>query len=74
MNIAALSLFLGASVALIVTPGPDTMYVLTRVVERGRRARVQAASGVSTGILVHTMVRCWDSPSSFARPPWRTPP
>lgn len=55
MNVAALSLFLGASVALIVTPGPDTMYVLTRGVERGRRAGVRAASGVSTGILVHTM-------------------
>ncbi|WP_227354329.1 LysE family translocator [Haladaptatus salinisoli] len=55
MDVAALSLFLGASAALIVTPGPDTMYVLTRGVERGRRAGIRAASGVSTGILVHTM-------------------
>ncbi|WP_458187898.1 LysE family translocator [Haladaptatus sp. NG-WS-4] len=55
MDVATLSLFLGASIALIVTPGPDTMYVLTRGVERGRRAGVLAASGVSTGILVHTM-------------------
>ncbi len=47
--------FLASSLALIVTPGPDTMYVLTRGMKRGSRAGVRAASGVSTGILVHTL-------------------
>ncbi|MDG5777566.1 LysE family translocator [Haloarculaceae archaeon H-GB2-1] len=50
----ALALFLGASVALVLTPGPDTMYVLTRGVADGRAAGLQSALGVSTGILVHT--------------------
>jgi threonine/homoserine/homoserine lactone efflux protein len=50
----ALALFLGASVALILTPGPDTMYVLTRGVADGRTAGLRSALGVSTGILVHT--------------------
>ncbi|WP_458209069.1 LysE family translocator [Haladaptatus sp. NG-SE-30] len=55
MNGSTLVFFLGASIALIVTPGPDTMYVLTRGVERGQCAGIRAASGVSTGILVHTL-------------------
>ncbi len=46
--------FLGASLALIAMPGPDTLCVLTRGIEHGRRAGFRAASGVSTGIIVHT--------------------
>jgi threonine/homoserine/homoserine lactone efflux protein len=47
--------FLLAAVALILTPGPDTVYVLERGLEGGRwRGGVAAAAGVSTGILVHT--------------------
>ena len=54
MTPPSMLLFLGASLALIATPGPDTMCVLTRGVEHGQRAGIRTASGVSTGILVHT--------------------
>ena len=54
MTLPSTLLFLGASLALIATPGPDTMCVLTRGVEHGRQAGIRTASGVSTGILVHT--------------------
>jgi threonine/homoserine/homoserine lactone efflux protein len=50
----SLLFFLGSSLALIAMPGPATFCVLTRGVEHGRRAGVRPASGVSTGILVHT--------------------
>jgi len=50
----ALALYLAAATALILTPGPDTLYVLSRGVAGGRRTGVLAASGVATGILVHT--------------------
>lgn len=47
--------FLVAAVALILTPGPDTFYVLDRGLGTERRqVGLAAAAGVSTGILVHT--------------------
>jgi threonine/homoserine/homoserine lactone efflux protein len=46
--------FLTAAVALILTPGPDTVFVLTQGVSAGKREGVASALGVSTGILVHT--------------------
>lgn len=51
-----LAVYLAASVALILTPGPDTVYVLARGAARGRAVGVAAAGGVATGILVHTML------------------
>ena len=51
---ATLPLFLVASIALILTPGPDTVYVLTQGVGGGPRTGVRSALGISTGVLVHT--------------------
>jgi threonine/homoserine/homoserine lactone efflux protein len=49
-----LAVFLVAAVALILTPGPDTLFVLTQgVADRGQGVR--AALGVATGVLVHTL-------------------
>jgi threonine/homoserine/homoserine lactone efflux protein len=49
-----LALFLTASLALIVAPGPDSLYVLARGIGQGRRAGAVSALGTSTGLLVHT--------------------
>ncbi len=49
-----LALFLTASLALIVSPGPDSLYVLARGIGQGRRAGAISALGTSTGLLVHT--------------------
>jgi threonine/homoserine/homoserine lactone efflux protein len=49
-----LLLFVTASLALIVVPGPDMIYVLTRGVSQGRAAGLVSATGVCSGILVHT--------------------
>jgi threonine/homoserine/homoserine lactone efflux protein len=48
-------LFVTAAMALILTPGPDTVFVLTQGVSAGKREGVASALGVSTGILVHTL-------------------
>ena len=48
------SLFLAASWALILAPGPDMIYVITRGVAQGRKAGLLSAFGVTLGILVHT--------------------
>jgi threonine/homoserine/homoserine lactone efflux protein len=47
------ALFVLAAAALIVTPGPDTLFVLSRGLE-DRRAGLRAALGVTVGILFHT--------------------
>lgn len=47
-------LFVTAAMALILTPGPDTIFVLTQGVSGGKRDGLASALGVSTGILVHT--------------------
>ena len=53
MSDTDLILFLTASLALIVTPGPDSLYVLTRGVAQGRRAGLVSAVGVCCGLVVH---------------------
>ena len=46
---ANLLLFCLAAIALIVTPGPNFVYVLTRGVTQGRRAGLVAACGLRVG-------------------------
>ncbi|HET9496381.1 MAG TPA: LysE family translocator [Chloroflexia bacterium] len=45
--------FMLATLALNLTPGPDMLYVLGRSVGQGRRAGVVSALGIGAGILVH---------------------
>jgi threonine/homoserine/homoserine lactone efflux protein len=51
---ADLLLFGIAAVVLIVTPGPNFLYVLTRGATQGRRAGLIAAGGLGAGVLIHT--------------------
>ncbi|QJR12727.1 Homoserine/homoserine lactone efflux protein [Usitatibacter rugosus] len=46
--------YAGASLALILTPGQDMLYVATRSLAQGRMAGLFSAIGVCCGILVHT--------------------
>ena len=54
MDPAKFALFLTVSWALIIAPGPDMLYVITRGMTHGRRAGMLSAIGVICGILVHT--------------------
>src|SRR3546814_4986997 len=47
--------FLGAALALNLTPGADMSYVLARSVTQGRGAGMLSALGIATGSLVHTI-------------------
>lgn len=49
------SLFVVASWALIIAPGPDMLYVITRGISQGRKAGFLSALGVTLGILTHTV-------------------
>lgn len=46
--------FIPVAIALIVSPGPDSIYTLTRSISDGRTAGIMAALGSSTGSIVHT--------------------
>lgn len=47
-------LFMGLSWVLVITPGPDLMYVLTQGISGGKKAGLVSAVGVTLGIFVHT--------------------
>ena len=48
--------FVASTVALCLTPGIDTVYILTRSLAGGRRDGVASALGINTGLLVHTVL------------------
>jgi threonine/homoserine/homoserine lactone efflux protein len=54
-DLPSLTLFIAASWVLILTPGPDTLYVLTRGIAQGKQAGVISAFGVTLGIFIHTL-------------------
>jgi threonine/homoserine/homoserine lactone efflux protein len=49
-----LLLFLAASIAITVAPGPDNLQVLARGISQGRAAGLVAALGFAAGISFHT--------------------
>nr|WP_068891119.1 LysE family translocator [Pedobacter panaciterrae] len=49
-----LSAFVLSAVIIIITPGIDTILVLTRSISNGKKAGIYSAMGVSMGLLVHT--------------------
>lgn len=48
--------FIAASVLLNVTPGADTIYILTKSASGGRKQGIASALGISSGILIHTVL------------------
>jgi RhtB (resistance to homoserine/threonine) family protein len=51
-----LAVFVTAGVLLNLTPGPDTVYIVTRTVAQGRRAGVLSALGICAGCLCHVFL------------------
>jgi RhtB (resistance to homoserine/threonine) family protein len=48
-----LTLFIIAAAVLVVTPGPDTLYVVARSIGQGRKAGIISALGICVGLVVH---------------------
>lgn len=47
--------FLATGVLLNLTPGQDTLYIVSRSLSQGRSVGVASALGISTGGLIHTL-------------------
>ncbi len=54
MGIQHYETFLLAAILLNITPGNDTIYILSRTVAQGRKAGIMSVLGIGTGSLVHT--------------------
>jgi threonine/homoserine/homoserine lactone efflux protein len=48
-------LFIAAAVLLVLAPGPDMLYMLTRTIAQGGKAGVLAAVGINVGAYVHVI-------------------
>jgi threonine/homoserine/homoserine lactone efflux protein len=49
-------LFIATGIMLNLTPGSDTIYILSRSIGQGSKAGVYACLGISTGCIVHTLL------------------
>jgi RhtB (resistance to homoserine/threonine) family protein len=48
--------FVIAGILLNITPGSDTIYILSRSISQGKRAGLFSALGISAGCLIHTLL------------------
>ena len=55
-GIVGYKMFLISGILLNLTPGSDTVYILTRAGVGGRKKGIASALGITTGILIHTVL------------------
>ncbi|MFT4414282.1 LysE family translocator [Fredinandcohnia humi] len=56
LGIINFEVFLVTAILLNLTPGTDTMYIVSRSISQGRTAGIYSALGISTGAVVHTLL------------------
>lgn len=69
INIATLGVFILASVALYISPGPDMIYVASRSIGQGRRAGIVSCFGVQTGLIIHMLAAAFGLAALLAKFP-----
>lgn len=55
VDLPVLAAFLGTSLLLVLSPGPDTMLILRYTIGSGRGAGLATVAGVQAGLAVHTL-------------------
>lgn len=55
INVDTILLFCATAFVLIITPGPNQIYIIAQSASQGRKAGVLSALGVDTGTLVHVI-------------------
>lgn len=55
-GISNFEVFLITAILLNLTPGTDTMYIVSRSISQGRTAGIYSALGISSGVVVHTLL------------------
>jgi threonine/homoserine/homoserine lactone efflux protein len=54
-SLDTLLLFAGATLALLLVPGPSVLFIVARTLEHGRRGGLTSMLGVESGALVHVL-------------------
>jgi threonine/homoserine/homoserine lactone efflux protein len=54
-TLSTLSLFIVASLTLLVIPGPAVLYILSRTLHQGRRAGFASVLGIAAGSTIHVV-------------------
>jgi threonine/homoserine/homoserine lactone efflux protein len=65
-----LLLFLSATLALNIMPGPDVLYVLANSARYGPRGGILASLGISCGIVLHTVLAALGIAALLMAHPW----
>lgn len=55
-GIVGYKMFILSGILLNITPGSDTIYILSKAGTGGRKVGIASALGISTGILIHTLL------------------
>ncbi len=56
MDIITYMSFVGAAILLVIAPGPDSMYILTKSLSSGAKKGITLAWGLATGPIWHTFL------------------
>jgi threonine/homoserine/homoserine lactone efflux protein len=69
-DLTTLAVFLTATLALNLSPGPDVFYVLANSARHGSRGGLLATFGVSAGVVVHTLLAAFGVAALLAAHRW----
>jgi threonine/homoserine/homoserine lactone efflux protein len=69
LGVHAFPVFLIAGILLNLTPGADTVFIVSRTLAEGRRAGVASALGITTGSLVYTTATAFGLTALLAASP-----
>lgn len=63
-------LFVAASIALAITPGPNLVYLVARTVAQGRRAGLVSLAGTTSGFVCHVLAAAFGLSAILAAVPY----
>lgn len=66
---ATLIAFAAAAFALVVIPGPNLIYIITRGIQQGRRAAIVSSLGVQLGMVMHVLLATFGLSALVAKSP-----
>jgi threonine/homoserine/homoserine lactone efflux protein len=55
VDIPRIAVFMAASLALLLTPGPAVLYIIARSIDAGRRAGLVSVLGIESGNSIHVL-------------------
>ena len=56
IDLTTLLLYSTGAIVIIMSPGPDFLFVITKGIAQGRKAGIYSAFGISVGLVVHTIL------------------